>query len=482
MNIIKLIQAISITETATIKDALNALNSGAIGVALLNDSDGHFCGLITDGDIRRSLLKGNGLNTSVNTIKRPKTVTAPINTPPDKLSLLLSDKIRCIPLLDNDEKVKDLFIHDKRSNIPVMEPQMGTKELQYVSECVLTGWVSSSGKFVQQFENIFAEFCGAKYAIATSNGTTALHLALLSLKIGKGDEVIVPTLTFIATANAVTYTGAKPIFVDSEPKTWNIDPENIEKAITSKTKAIIPVHLYGHPANMDLIHDIASKYNLAVIEDAAQAHGALYKNQRVGIINSTDIGCFSFFGNKIITTGEGGMVITNRKELYDKIRILRDHGMSGSQRYIHHVLGYNYRMTNLQAAIGAAQMEKIESILSTKKHIAQMYKEALRGIPGISLPPSAFWADNVYWLYSILIDKNIFGIGRDDLMTTLKNRQIDTRPLFIPLHQQPIYNTKESLPIAEHISSQGLSLPSSINLKLNDIKYVAKIILEQAST
>ncbi|CAN2048415.1 perosamine synthetase [Candidatus Magnetomoraceae bacterium gMMP-1] len=480
MNIVKLIQTISIAETSTIKDALNAIDRGAIGVSLLNDYRGQFSGLVTDGDIRRALLKGDNLNSPVNKIIRPQTLTAPINTSPEKLSFLLNGKIRCIPLLDKDKKVKDLFIHDKRSNIPVMEPQMGSKELQYVTECVLTGWISSAGKFVKEFEETFAEFCNAKYAIATSNGTTALHLALLSLNIGLGDEVIVPTLTFIATANAVTYTGAKPVFVDSELDTWNIDPKKIKEAITSKTKAIIAVHLYGHPADMDNIYEIANEFNLAVIEDAAQAHGAQYKNQKIGLIKNSTLGCFSFYGNKILTTGEGGMVITNNFDLNEKIRILRDHGMSKKQHYVHPVLGYNYRMTNLQAAIGVAQMEKVESILFQKKNIAKQYNEALSEIPGITLPPSANWADNVYWLYSILIDEKKIGIGRDDLIARFKKRNIDTRPVFTPLHQQPIYNSKQSLPVAEHISSHGLSLPSSMNLKPKDIQYVTNVLSEQA--
>ena len=471
-----LIKKISIPYTSSIRRTLVAINNGAIGVALLHDETNSFYGLITDGDIRRALLNGNGLNTSVDEIYRPKTVTATIHTPSSQLLELITKKIRCIPILDNDNKVIDLFMLDKRSKIPVSAPQIGTKELQYVSECLLTGWVSSSGKFVQQFEAMFADFCGAKYAVATSNGTTALHLALLSLNICKGDEVIVPSLTFIATANAVTYTGAKPVFVDSEPQTWNIDPDVIEKAITPKTKAIIPVHLYGHPANMDTIHLIASKYNLAVIEDAAQSHGALYKKQRVGLINQTDVGCFSFFGNKIVTTGEGGMAITNRKELFEKMRILRDHGMSEKQKYLHSVLGYNYRMTNLQAAIGVAQMEKIKDIIHKKNIISKMYTDCLKDIPGIKLPHSEIWAKRVCWLYSILVDENSFGIGRDELMEVLNNNHIENRPLFIPVHKQPIYNNNIVLPVAENLSSKGLSLPSSINLRQDDIKHVVDVI------
>jgi perosamine synthetase len=300
-------------------------------------------------------------------------------------------------------------------------------------------------------------------------------LALLALDIGPGDEVIVPTLTFIATANAVTYTGACPVFVDSEPDTWNIDPNLIEEAITSRTKAIIPVHLYGHPANMDPILEIAARYGLAVIEDAAEAHGARYKGRRVGGIG--DIGAFSFYGNKIITTGEGGMVVTNRADLAEKVRMLRDHGMSPERRYWHPVLGYNYRMTNLQAALGVAQMEKIDIILSTKQRIAQAYKERLREVPGITLPPEASWAQNVYWLYSILVDAEIFGHTRDDLRTRLSEQGIETRPLFPPVHTQPIYNRGQCLPVAERLAATGLSLPSAASLKFEDVARAAEAVV-----
>jgi len=327
---------------------------------------------------------------------------------------------------------------------------MGEKELEYVSECILTGWVSSAGKFVRQFEEMFASFCGAKYAIATSNGTTALHLAILALDIGPGDEVIVPTLTFIASANSVRYTGATPIFVDSDPYTWNIDPELVEAAITPSTKAIMPVHLYGHPADMDPILEIARRYELAVIEDAAEAHGALYKGIRVGSLG--DIGCFSFYGNKIVTTGEGGMVVTNHAELAKKMRVLRDHGMTPEQRYYHHVLGYNYRLTNIQAAIGVAQMEKVETILESKARIARTYDEALADIPGISLPPQAEWAVNVYWLYSILVDEKTYGMSRDQLIALLTENGFETRPFFPPVHMQPIYASPIQLPVAERLS------------------------------
>lgn len=466
------IEAMSVPPTGTIRQAMQAINRGALGLALLIEPETkRFVGLVTDGDIRRALLNGYGLESPVATVPRPEPKTARVGMSLDQVATLFSEPVRVVPLLNEAGQVADLAVFDRRLRLPVAEPSLGEKELLYVTECILTGWVSSAGKFVTRFEEMFAEFCGTRYAVATSNGTMALHLALLSIGIGPGDEVIVPTLTFIATANAVTYTGARPVFVDSEPKTWNIDPNLIESVITSRTRAIIPVHLYGHPADMGPIIEIAARHNLAVIEDAAEAHGACYKGQRVGGIG--DIGIFSFYGNKIITTGEGGMVVTNRADLAEKIRMLRDHGMSPERRYWHPVLGYNYRMTNIQAALGVAQMERVEIILAKKLLIAELYNNALCNIPGLILPPQEPWANNVYWLYSLLIDEGVFGLARDAVMAELRQVGIDTRPLFPPVHTQPIYLTGQELPVSEYLSAHGLSLPSAVNLKQEDIIRVA---------
>lgn len=474
-NLLYQINSISISVDSTIRQAMQAIDRGAMGLALLIEpATERFVGLVTDGDIRRALLNGHGLESPVTTVPRPEPKTARVGMSADKIAEMFSEPVRVVPLLNEQGVVADLARFDRRMRLPVAEPSLGEKELLYVSECVLTGWVSSAGKFVTRFEQMFAKFCETRYAIATSNGTTALHLALLALDIGLGDEVIVPTLTFIATANAVAYTGARPVFVDSEAQTWNIDPAQIEQAITPRTKAIIPVHLYGHPANMEPILEMANHYGLAVIEDAAEAHGARYKGQRVGGIG--DIGTFSFYGNKIITTGEGGMIVTNRADLAEKMRILRDHGMSPTRRYWHPVLGYNYRLTNIQAALGVAQMEKIETILAAKRRIAQAYTEALSGIAGLTLSPEASWAENVYWLYSILVDEHFFGMERDVLMAILKSQGLDTRPLFPPIHTQPIYATGQCLPVAERLAAQGLSLPSSPNLNREDITRIASAI------
>ena len=307
----------------------------------------------------------------------------------------------------------------KKIFIPVYEPELSGNELKYLTKCIKTNWISSLGEYVAQFEEDFGKFVGTRYAVSSSSGTTALHLALAALGIGKGDEVIVPDLTFVATANAVSYTGARPVFVDASHDTWNIDPRSMARKITKSTKAIIAVHLYGHSADMDAILALAKAHGLWVIEDAAEAHGAEYKGNKVGSLG--DIGCFSFYGNKIITTGEGGMVVTNNADTAKRVKMLRDHAMSQDQVYWHEVIGYNYRMTNVQAAIGVAQLERIASIIEIKRENAMIYNSFLKDIPGIVLPPELPWAKSVYWMYSILIEKTA-GISRNTLMLALKEK------------------------------------------------------------
>jgi perosamine synthetase len=362
--------------------------------------------------------------------------------------------------------------------IPVSEPCLRGNEAKYLADCVESGWVSSLGKYITTFEQSFADFCGVKHGIAVSNGTTALHLALAALGIGPGDEVIVPTLSFIATANAVHYTNATVVFADCESETWNIYPHEIEKKITSHTKAIIPVHLYGHPADMDPILAIAKKYNLIVIEDAAEAHGALYKGKRVGSFGK--MGSFSFYGNKIITTGEGGMITTDDDELDSRLRFLRDHAMSAEKRYWHTEVGFNYRMTNMQAAVGVAQMEQVEKFIERKRHIAQRYISNLSGLSNITLPPEAPWATSVYWMFSILLNPQ-FPLSRDEFLLQLKAAGVDNRPFFYPLHEMPPYASNSgSFPVAEDLSRRGLNLPSAVTLSDADIDSICETICSLA--
>ena len=266
-------------------------------------------------------------------------------------------------------------MYDEKTRIPICEPTLSGYELEYLSKCIDSNWLSSKGFYVTEFENKFSEFCGSKHGVATSSGTTALHLSLTALGIGRNDEVIIPSLTMIASANPVIFAGATPVFVDSESETWNIDVSKIEDKITSKTKAIMPVHIYGHPVDMDPLLDIAKKHNLWVIEDAAEAHGAEYKGKRAGSLG--DVGCFSFYTNKIITTGEGGMVVTDNDEIFDRLVDLRDLAHSKEQRYLHYEIGFNYRLTNLQAGVGLAQMKKIDDYIVARREHARIYNSCL---------------------------------------------------------------------------------------------------------
>ena len=357
--------------------------------------------------------------------------------------------------------------------IPIAEPSFGKEELRNVIECVKTGWISSQGKFVKEFEDSLSGYVVTKYGVATSSGTTALHLALLALGTKPGDEVIVPTLTFIATANVARYCGATPVFVDSHPDCWCIDPDLIEAKITDKTVGIIPVHLYGHSCDMEPILDIAMKHNLWVVEDSAEAIGAKYKGRKVG--SMSHISCFSFFANKIITTGEGGMCLTNNEELAARIRILRDHGMDPDKRYWHNEIGYNYRMTNLQAAIGVAQLGRIDELINARRRVADWYNSGLSGLP-ITLPPILEWADPVTWQYTILLSDRQ---AKEKVSERLKEKNVEARPMFYPIHTMPPYKGKEQFPVAEDLSGRGLSLPSSPNLTGRQLDYICNCIEER---
>jgi len=355
--------------------------------------------------------------------------------------------------------------------IPVAQPTLGENEKKYVLDCLDSTWISSVGKYIVAFEEQFAAFCGVKHAIACNNGTTALHLALVALGVGPGDEVIIPTVTYIATANCVTYCHATPVLVDVEPGTMNIDPAAIEAKITPKTKGIIPVHLYGHPADMEAIQKIAKKHNLFVLEDAAEAHGATVWGKRVGTLGNC--ATFSFFGNKILTTGEGGMVTTDDDDLAARLRLFRGQGMDPKRRYWFPVVGYNYRMTNIQAAIGLAQMERVGTALTKRREMARWYHEALAPLSDkIDLPTEAHWAGHVYWMYNIFL-KDSDEARRDGVMKLMDQAGIETRPVFYPMHVMPPYFEDRSYPIADDWARRGINLPSHEGLTREDVYRVA---------
>jgi perosamine synthetase len=369
--------------------------------------------------------------------------------------------------------------------IPVCEPLLAGNELEYVTKCIKDNWISSAGEFLNRFESEFAKIAGAKHASAVSNGTTALHLACVALGLGVGDEVIIPDFTMIASAFSVCYTGAKPVFVDSDPDTWNMAPSAIEAKITKRTKAIMVVHIFGQPVDMDPILEIARKYDLKVIEDAAEAHGATYRGKPVGALG--DIGCFSLFANKIITTGEGGVVVTNLDSLIEKIRYFKNLAFPvvGERNYIHQDIAFNYRMPNTLAAIGLAQAEKINDYIEMRVAHARQYEAELRGIRGIQLQKSLPHVASVNWMFSIALDKSI-KISREDFMAELKKMQIDSRRLFFPMHKQPALlkfgcDGSGDYPVSNFLGERGLYLPSGSGLKKEEISFVCKAVGEIAA-
>ena len=356
---------------------------------------------------------------------------------------------------------------------PVYQPSLKGNELKYVADCIESTWISSKGKYIADFEKQFASYLQANYATSVCNGTVALHLALLVLDLKAGDEVIVPTFTYIASVNAITYIGATPVFVDSLPQTWQIDYSDVERKITSKTKAIIAPHIYGHPCEMDALSDICKRNNLYLIEDCAEAIGSKYNNRHMGTFG--DISAYSFFGNKTITTGEGGMVVTNSEKLYERAKNLKNQGIS-DMLYWHDSIGYNFRMTNICAAIGVAQLERIDEILANKIRIAAIYKQAFENTR-LEFHGQADNSFNSYWMCSVLIP---FAENRNELRTFLNESGIETRPLFYPVHTMPIYAkyAKEDFPVASSISSRGINLPSYPDLADDDVHFIASQLIK----
>ena len=355
--------------------------------------------------------------------------------------------------------------------IPVYQPSLSGNEKKYVNDCLESSWISAKGKYVGEFEKQFAQYVKINNATTVCNGTVALHLALIVLGIGPGDEVIVPTLTYIASVNAISYTGATPVFVDSLPDTWQMDPEDVRRKITQKTKAILAVHLYGHPCNMDEISLIAHQHTIFLIEDCAEAFGTLYKNKHVGTFS--DIATFSFYGNKTITTGEGGMIITNDETLYDRAIHYKGQWLAKYRQYWHDVIGYNYRMSNICAAIGLAQLEQADFFISQKIEIARMYNQRLAGLP-VQHHSEVGDVRHSYWMYSILMDNPQ---KRDPLRSYMESKGIETRPVFYPVHTMPIYSQKfQRHPVAESLGWRGINLPSWPGLDEKQINYVVTVI------
>jgi len=373
--------------------------------------------------------------------------------------------------------------------IPVNEPIIGEHEIEYVMDCLRTGWISSAGTYIERFEQEWAAYCGRRFGVAMCNGSVALQAAVAALKLKPGDEVIMPTFTIISCASAVIYNGGVPVLVDSDPRTWCMDVNQIEDKITPRTRAIMPVHIYGHPVDMDPVLRLAQEHGLAVIEDAAEAHGAEYLSgrntshptwKRCGSFG--DMSCFSFYANKLITTGEGGMVLTDKPELAERLRSLRNLCFQPQRRFYHEELGFNFRLTNLQAAIGLAQLERMDQIISHKRRMGRDYTCQLKDMKKLQLPVEEPWARSVYWMYGIVLSEEA-GMDASQLAHKLLEKGIETRPFFLGMHEQPVFNAKSLsqegyYPMGEKLGRQGLYLPSGLSLNEDQLQNVCNMLHE----
>lgn len=455
----------------SLQQVLIAINEKPAGTAFILDEEEKLCGILTDGDLRRLLLKGRNLEDRLQKSDLGKYVVAEEGESIDELIKKTNRIIKIIPIVNREGFLVDYFLNEHKTHFtPIAEPKLQNKEFEYLMDAFASTWISSRGKYIDQFEENFAQFIGVKHGVATANGTVAIHLALKALNIGEGDEVIIPDITFAATANAVILANATPVIVDVEEDFWTINPDAIEAAVTPKTKAIIPVHVYGQACDMDRIMTVAKKYNLKVIEDSAEAHGAEFKGQKVGSFG--DISTFSFFANKIITTGEGGMCLTNQLELDERMRVLRDHGMNKEKRYWHDEVGFNYRMTNLQAAIGCAQLEEIENIIQRNKDIESQYKTYLNELNLFDWQKESDNRKKVVWLVAALSNK------KEEISQALRSNNIDVRPFFYPLTEMPVFATYAhgSNPISKKLSELGLNLPTVENVNFKKVYEVLKRI------
>ena len=470
------VSKILIAESADVKTALEKIDIAATGIIFVHDETGRMTGILSDGDIRRALINNYTLVSKVKEIMNRDFEYASINSSNSEILSKLNSKIRILPLVDENFKVVDYSTITKLRSIPIASPSLMGNELAYVTDCINQNWISSQGKYVKDFEALFSKYHLDAHSIAVSNGTVALHLALVALGIGEGDEVIVPNLTFAASVNAIIYTGANPVLAEIDSQTWNIDIESISELITEKTKAIMPVHIYGCPCDMDQIVEFAKSKNLFIIEDCAEALGSYYKNKPVGVFG--DAATFSFFGNKTITTGEVGMVLFKNKSIAERAMMLRDHGMNKSKRYWHDEIGFNYRLTNIQAAIGVAQFEQLNLFVNKKIQIGNKYTVCLKKFPFVQTPSQNINIVNSYWLYTLIILESA-PFTRDEFSSFLNENQIETRPTFYSISEMPPYkkySKSKNLTNSIFVSKNGISLPSSVSLIDEEVEHICSVI------
>jgi perosamine synthetase len=467
---------ISIPADATLRDAMIVIQRNGQGLCFAVEAR-VVVGVLSDGDIRRALIEGSQIEKSVAEVMQRDFVSLPVNTPLEKIQAQLNENIRIIPIIDDVGELVDFACAYRYHQVPLTQPVLNGNELEYVTDCIRTGWISSQGKYVGQFEELFRQYVGSPHALVVSNGTVALHLALVTLGIGPGDEVIVPNLTFAAPVNAVLYVGATPVLVDIDQYSMTINMDAAEQAVTGRTRAIIPVHLYGHPADMGRVMSLAQQHDLVVIEDCAEAIGSMYQGGHVGKRGHAAI--FSFYGNKTITTGEGGMLLFNDTAMFERARMLRDHGMSKERRYWHDQVGFNYRMTNIQAAIGVAQMERIGEFVERKRWNAEQYRLRLEGVAGLQLVGEVGDVVNSYWFYTIVLPPSL-AAKRDEIIGMMLKSGVEVRPVFYPMHRMPPYapfvKAGQTYPVSDAIADAGISLPSGVNMNEADIEKVCLVL------
>ena len=466
-----------------LKVLLDAMNNSGLGTVFFLNSSGKLKGVLTDGDLRRAILDNLNINDMVDEGSGiynhyPRTLPPDFNI--NDIWPLFKSGIKVIPIVDLTGKVLDYVTQEKIRPISISQPVIGISELNNVMGCMETGWISSQGSFIAEFEESFSRYFGGGFPLAVSNGTVALQLGLVALNIGPGDEVLVPNYTFGASINSIIHAGATPVLVDVNLDNWTIDLAEAQKLITNKSKAIMPVHIYGQPALMDEIVALSKIYNLKIIEDCAESLGGTYKGRKVGL--DGDCSCFSFFANKIITTGEGGMVLFKDKNIAEKAKILRDHGMSKEKKYWHEYAGFNFRMTNLQAAIGVAQMGRLDEFLRSRKSVFAAYDFYLKNTPELTLLPSNSWSENSCWLYTLIVN-NIGEINRDKLIVNLRNNGIESRPGFYPMSEMPVYKkyVRTNMPNSVYLAANSISLPTSSDLSRDTVAHICSVLTEQIS-
>jgi len=475
------LKTITLQQHHTVKDALKSLEVSGIRAVFVVDETGILLGMITDGDIRRALMKQGSIALPVSRIMQRHPITARMGTPPSRLLEVMRKKnILQIPLLDEKKRLVDVALLSELKSIPLASPDISEKDRATIAEVLGTPFLSIGPK-VEEFEKKLAAYAGTRYAIAVNSGTSGLHLCVRALDIKDGDEVITTPFSFIASANCILFERAKPVFVDIDPRTLCMDPARIEKAITKKTKAILPVHIFGHPCDMDAIRKIAKARNLSIIEDACESLGSEYKGKRTGVFG--DAAVFAFYPNKQITTSEGGMVVTDNERIAKLCRSMRNQGRDEGDSWLSHSrLGYNYRMSELPAALGVSQMERIDEMLEKRDKVASLYNRTLASISDISIPFIAPLVKMSWFVYVIKLNPEKFSRNdRDALIKKLQSHGIGCRDYFPPIHLEPFYQKmfgykQGDFPITERVASRTIALPFHNNLSSSEVAYICKTL------